>query len=771
MADKPTYEELEQRVKKLEKIAADFKQVEKSLRRERNFSESIIDSLPGIFYFFDDTGKFLRWNKNFEEISAYSAEEILNMSPLDFFQGEDRNRVGERIKDVFEKGKSSVEADFISKNGIITPYYFSGMRLTIDQRHYLAGMGLDMTTRKQTEEILKHFKSAVETSSDAIGISTPEGNHWYQNKAFDDLFGDIGSDPPARLYVDESVGRNIFKTIINGNPWSGEVEMYGKDGNKLQILLRAYAVKDDHDSVASLVGLHTDITERQQTEKALRASHERFLTVLNSIDATIYVADMETYEILFMNKYMIESFGRDTTGEICWNVFRGESGPCPHCTNDQLIDENGKPAGVCVWQDQNPITEKWYVNYDRAIEWTDGRLVRLQIATDITKLKRMEEELSQAHKMESIGTLAGGIAHDFNNILGIILGNTELAIDDVPQWNPARFNIEEIRTATFRARDVVRQLLSFARQTRLEKKPTNIIPIVKESLKLLRSSIPTSIDIRQNIPEDVDTILADPTQINQVIINLCTNADHAMPEGGIIEVILKNEALNEKVTAKYPDLNPGRYVNLTVSDTGHGVSKEDMDRIFDPYYTTKDVGKGTGMGLAVVHSIVKEHNGIITVKSKPGKGTTFSIFFPTVEQDVVMESEPADKLPMGNERILFIDDEQAIVNIARKRLERLGYEVEAKVSPIEALELFRSKPDKFDLVITDLTMPKMTGDKLVKEILNIRTDIPIILCTGFSEKIDEKKAKEIGAADYIEKPIDQCNFAFKVRKVLDNYKA
>jgi len=369
--------------------------------------------------------------------------------------------------------------------------------------------------------------------------------------------------------------------------------------------------------------------------------------------------------------------------------------------------------------------------------------------------------------MESVGTLAGGIAHDFNNILGIILGNAELAMDDVPEWNPAKFNLKEIRTASLRAKDVVRQLLSFARKTRLEKKPTNIVSIVKESLKLLRSSIPTSIEIHRNISADIDTILADPTQINQVLINLCTNANHAMPDGGIIDVILKSVELNENVTAQYPDLNPGRYVSLTVSDTGHGIPKEDMDRIFDPYYTTKDVGKGTGMGLAVVHSIVKEHNGIITVKSEPGKGTTFTIFFPAVDKEAVVESEPYEKLPMGNEKILFIDDEESIVNIARQMLERLGYEVDAKMSSIEALELFRFKPDQFDLVITDLTMPKMTGDKLVREILTIRPDIPVILCTGFSEKIDEKKATALGATDYIEKPVNQHDLAFKVREVLD----
>jgi len=509
------------------------------------------------------------------------------------------------------------------------------------------------------------------------------------------------------------------------------------------------------------------IDKRIRAEEALHSSHESFLTVLDGIDATIYVADMETHEILFMNKHMIEAFGRDMTGELCWDAFRKESEPCRHCTNDQLIDDNGKPAGVCVWHGKNPITGKWYINYDRAIEWTDERLVRLQIATDITDLKRMEEELRQAHKMESIGTLAGGIAHDFNNILGIILGNTELAMDDIPEWNPARLNLDEIKTASLRAKDVVRQLLSFARKTKLEKKPTNIIPIVNESIKLLRSSIPTSIEIRKNIAKNVDTILADPTQINQVLINLCTNADHAMPDGGVLVVTLKNVDLDEDTAAEYIGLNPGRYVNLVVSDTGHGISQEDIDRIFDPYFTTKEIDRGTGMGLAVVHGIVKGHNGFISVKSELGKGAAFSVFFPIVEKEAVVETETDEELPSGNERILFIDDEESIVKIGHQRLERLGYNVEATTSPIEALNLFSSKPDQYDLVVTDLAMPKMTGDKLVKEILKIRPDIPIILCTGFSEKVNEKKAREIGAADYIEKPLDKHDFAFKVRKVLD----
>jgi len=369
--------------------------------------------------------------------------------------------------------------------------------------------------------------------------------------------------------------------------------------------------------------------------------------------------------------------------------------------------------------------------------------------------------------MEAIGTLAGGVAHDFNNMLGIILGNTELAMDDVPEWNPARFNLEEIKTASLRAKDVVRQLLSFARKTEQERKPVKINSIVTGALKLLRSSIPTSIEIRGNIPRDPETILADPTQINQIMINLCTNAAHAMEEdGGVLEISLDSTTVDESTAQSY-ELSPGRSVKLTVSDTGHGIDPEIKDRIFDPYFTTREVGKGSGMGLAVVHGIVMNHDGAITVDSEVGKGTTFNVFLPIVEREPVSEITIDKDLPTGKERILFVDDEESIVKMGSQRLERLGYTVEVTTSPLEALDLFRSKPHKFDLVITDLTMPKMTGDKLVKEILNIRPDMPIIICTGFSEKMNGEKATAIGAAGYLEKPHEKLSLAQMVRKVLD----
>ena len=519
------------------------------------------------------------------------------------------------------------------------------------------------------------------------------------------------------------------------------------------------------------------LTDRKQAEEALKESETHLRTLIRTIPDLVWLKDQQG-NYLLCNPRFESFFGKkekDIIGKTDYDFVNKELADFFR-EHDRMAMAKGKPIKN---EEEVTFADDGHREILETIKTpmfrSDGQLAGvLGIGRDITDRKRAEEErvtfeaqLQQAHKMESIGTLAGGIAHDFNNILGIILGNTELAMDDVSEWNPARINLEEARTAIFRARDVVRQLLSFARKTKLEKKPINLKPIIKESLKLMRSSIPTSIEIRQNIPKDIDTILADPTQIHQVLINLCTNADHAMPDGGIIAVTLKNVKLNEDTAAKYPELNPGCYVNLTVSDTGHGISQEEIDRIFDPYFTTKEVGKGTGMGLAVVHGIVKGHNGTIAVKSEPGKGTTFSICFPVVEKEAFVETENDEKPSTGDERILFIDDEELIVKLGRKMLERLGYKVEAMASPIEALEMFRSQPDQFDLVITDLTMPKMTGDKLVKEILNIRSDLPIILCTGFSEKIDEKKAREIGAADYIEKPLDKHDFAFKVRKVLD----
>lgn len=401
--------------------------------------------------------------------------------------------------------------------------------------------------------------------------------------------------------------------------------------------------------------------------------------------------------------------------------------------------------------------------------------VYLHWAIDITERKRAEDEkvelekqLQQAQKMESIGTLTGGIAHDFNNMLGVILGNTELAMDDVPEWNPAIHNLEEVKIASLRARDVIRQLLSFSRKSTQDKKSIKISSIITESIKLLRSSIPTTIDIRQNIPTDLDIIIADPTQIHQVIINLCTNASHAMEEdGGTLWVNLMNIELDKEMAAIYPDLNPGKYVKLSVEDTGCGIDPEIINQVFDPYFSTKAVGKGFGMGLSVVHGIVKGHGGSIIVSSEPGKGAIFDLLFPAIEADLDASAESLELIPTGNERVLLVDDDELIVRVECQILERLGYQVTARTSSIEALETFRSQPEDYDFVISDMTMPDMTGDRLAQKILEIRPGIPVILCTGFSERMDDEKAKSIGVSALVMKPVAQKELAIAIRNVLD----
>jgi CheY-like chemotaxis protein len=317
---------------------------------------------------------------------------------------------------------------------------------------------------------------------------------------------------------------------------------------------------------------------------------------------------------------------------------------------------------------------------------------------------------------------------------------------------------------------VVQQILSFSRRTETNRKPLRIVHILKESLKLLRASIPTSIEILQDIQTDADTILGNPTQIHQVLINLCTNAAHAMEEGGILKITLTNHLLDGRAAARYPDVRPGRYVKLSVKDTGFGMAAEIMNRIFDPYFTTKDVGKGTGMGLAVVHGIVKGHKGVLSVKSKPREGSTFDILFPAVDQKCAPEPGMSGALPLGHERILFVDDEEAMVSLNRQRLKRLGYQVETRTDPFEALALFRSHPERFDLVITDMTMPGMAGDGLAQELMKIEPSIPVLLCTGYSDRIDKDKARRMGIAGFALKPLDLGELARTVRDLLDRQK-
>ena len=389
---------------------------------------------------------------------------------------------------------------------------------------------------------------------------------------------------------------------------------------------------------------------------------------------------------------------------------------------------------------------------------------------DITHEVMIERQLRHAQKMEAIGTLAGGIAHDFNNILAAIIGFTEIALSSVPEESPVRRDLQQVLNAGSRATDLVRQILTFSRPTELERKPMLVAPLVKEALKLLRSSLPTTIEIRQDIalPPGGGVALGDPSQIHQVLINLCTNAAHAMrAKGGILSVGLSEVEADSSFVSRHPGMKVGPYVCLSVSDTGHGMDAAVMERIFEPYFTTKGAGEGTGLGLAVVQGIVRSCGGAVTVYSEPGQGTIFRVYLPRIEGEIAPEPRLVEALPTGDERILFVDDENALVELGTQMLESLGYHVMATPSSLEALETFRAQPGAFDLVITDMTMPALTGIELAKALLAVRANIPIILCTGFSELINGKEVKEAGIREFVMKPYATRNFANTIRKVLE----
>jgi len=370
--------------------------------------------------------------------------------------------------------------------------------------------------------------------------------------------------------------------------------------------------------------------------------------------------------------------------------------------------------------------------------------------------------------MEAIGTLAGGIAHDFNNIIGAISGFAELLLDDVSDERSKK-NLQHILKASQRAKDLVKQILAFSRLSEHERKPLQVSLIIKETLKLLRPSFPTTIEINQDIKTESSMILADPIQIHSLLMNLCTNARDAMREkGGTLEVSLADFIIDTETALRYQELRPGNYIRLSVSDTGTGINPEIIDRIFDPYFTTKEVGEGSGMGLALVHGIVKNHHGEITVYSELGKGTTFNVLLPSIQAKIRKTKKVEKPICGGNETILYVDDEKNLVHVSKERLERIGYAVIGTTSSLEALDIFSQNPFMFDLIITDQTMPKMTGAELAQKILKIRPGIPIILCTGFSEIVSKERSKALGITEFIMKPLFSDEMANLVRRVLDN---
>ena len=551
------------------------------------------------------------------------------------------------------------------------------------------------------------------------------------------------------------------------------------DGKQVYLEVFGSPVKNKSGDIISSLVSFSDITDRKKAEIELKKSESKYRTLFENMTQGVFY-QRANGEIFDFNKNALDMFGLTSDqflGKISfdptWRIIHEDGSDYPGEQHPSIVAlATGKPVLDAIAGIFNPTKNDFvWLNINATPQFKNGESKPYQVFVtlhDITDLRKAEAEVRQAHKMESIGTLAGGIAHDFNNILGIIVGNTELALDDVPKGNSAHSSLEEIKKASLRAKNIVKQLLSFSRKTDQKLQPIQIASVIKDALKFLRSTIPSTINIHQDIQTTDEMILADSIQINQIIMNLCINASHAMEQtGGDLIVNVERVILDYQLFKDYPDLKSGDHVKIMVSDTGPGIDPEIIDQIFDPYFTTKEVGKGSGMGLAVVHGIVKNYNGAISVDSSQGKGTKFSILFPLTSEKPEIEAQTNKDIPRGNETILFVDDEISITKMVKRMFERLGYKVETATTPQDALERFSLNPDHFDLVITDMTMPQMTGVKLSEKLMEIRPDIPIIICTGHSALVDEERAKDLNLAAYVMKPIDMQETAQTIRKVLD----
>ncbi|MBC8438689.1 MAG: PAS domain S-box protein [Deltaproteobacteria bacterium] len=519
--------------------------------------------------------------------------------------------------------------------------------------------------------------------------------------------------------------------------------------------------------------LEEEISEHMRAEETLKESEEKYRTVLEANPDPVAVYDIEG-NVIYFNPAFTRLFGWSL--EECLNkkmdVFVPED--AWHETKKMIkkVLSGERFSSIKTWRynkkgDIIPVSISGAIYKDQ-----DGNPIGSVInLRDISDQKKMEAQLQQSQKMESIGTLAGGIAHDFNNILSPILGYVEMILMDTPKDSPVRESLNQIYTSALRAKNLVKQILTFSRQDSSELILMKMQPVIKEALNLIRSTIPTTIEIKQDINPNCGIIKADPTQIHQIVMNLTTNAYHAMEEtGGELKVSLKEVELGE-YDIMTPDMTPGVYACLIVADTGVGMDKNLTDKIFDPFFTTKAIGKGTGMGLSVTHGIVNKMEGTIQVHSEPGKGTQFHVYLPVEKNSPEEQARHSTaKIQGGTEHILLVDDEEAILTMEKQVLERLGYKVTYRTSSLEALEAFRANPNKFDLVITDMAMPNMPGDKLSVELTKIRSDIPILLCTGFSETMSEEKAESIGIKGFLMKPIVMKDLAQKIREVLDECK-
>ena len=627
------------------------------------------------------------------------------------------------------------------------------------------------------------FRDLIESSSQGILIHRDD-HILFVNQAYADIFGYASLD---ELYDLDSVLSLVAPQdrecllayrddFLAGREIPAHYEYQGmrQDGSLVWLDLMVRRVTWDGQPVTQSIVV--EITERKRAEEALRQSEEQYRTLVEGSlqGISITLGDKR----LFANTALARILGYDDPNALIGQPIRNQVArhEWARLRANAQARRHGEPV-PSRYEYQGVRADGahiWLETMISPIIW-EGQPARLATLVDITERKhaederhRLEAQLRQMQKMDAIGALAGGIAHEFNNMLTAILGYAQLASAKAPADSPVSQYLHGVETAGNRARDLVQQLLAFSHPSDRKREAVSLAEVIQEALKLLRASLPATVEIRQRMAPETGMVFADATQLHQVLMNLCANAEHAMREtGGVLEVSTDPIEVNDAHAAFHSELQPGAYVRVRVRDTGAGIPARILDRIFDPFFTTKAAGEGTGMGLAIVHGIVTKHGGVIHAESAPDAGTTFSIYLPRLPDAAPgAATASASVMPQGQGRILFVDDEELLASLAEGLLVYLGYDVTAHTNSLEALEAFRAAPESFDIVITDQTMPTMTGATLVEELRRIRPDIPIILCTGFSHLMNEEKAAALGVDAFVMKPGVTQELAVVIQQVL-----